>query len=115
MGRSQNIIRKFLTALSASLLISLLLIITVANLIIYQGQPDSGLPTQDPTGYWGGNPGAGPDEKSPGNSISITEEYVHEKEACTLFVTAWNKKFPKPAHKELLKAAYDTLERPPQA
>lgn len=113
-------IRRFFAGLSTCLLISLLLVLTAANFILYplddfSSEALSELPADETTGYWGGNPGSGPDEKTPGNPLSISEEYVHEKDAFHTLLDTPQQHFHGIPHEALLQAAYDALERPPQA
>jgi hypothetical protein len=63
----------------------LLLLLTSINFFIYSGEAKSHMQyscveaDEDCSSQSNPNP-AGPDEKSPGNPVSITEEYIHEGE-----------------------------------
>ena len=67
-------------------LMCLLVLLTSINFFIYSGDSKeqvqySCVSSEEDGSASQGNPNpAGPDEKSPGNSISLTEEYIHEGE-----------------------------------
>jgi hypothetical protein len=105
----------------SAVLMFLLLLLTSINFFIYAGdakaqvqytcvEADEDCSTQ-------GNPNpAGPDEKSPGNSLSLTEEYIHEGEH--LEDPFWtNELFRHKIHEaEQLKLVhFEILSPPPEA
>ena len=78
--RTQPAVRAFL----AVGLMCLLVLLTTINFFIYNGTAKeqvqySCISSSDEEAQGNPNP-AGPDEKSPGNPVSLTEEYIHEGE-----------------------------------
>lgn len=77
--RTQSTVRVFLSVG----LMCLLLLLTTINFFIYSGEAKqyTEYSCVEANEEASSNPNpAGPDEKSPGNPVSITEEYIHEGE-----------------------------------
>lgn len=79
--RTQPAVRATLSVV----LMSLLLLLTSINFFIYGGDAKMQLQytciqAEDDCGAQSNPSPAGPDEKSPGNAITLTEEYIHEGE-----------------------------------
>lgn len=114
--RTQPVVRAFLSVG----LMSLLLLLTSINFFIYSGNAKevvaySCVESDEDCSQGNPNP-AGPDEKSPGNPVSITEEYIHESEGAeSPFWT--NALFSHKIHEaeKLNIVHYDIFSPPPEA